>query len=168
MASLLKRVWWNLTQPGWHTVPGKTAHHPALGELKYEGSRLRPDGPVTGIWRLTVPGVAKPISVAFPTDGGDPTPLYLDRLAALLADQDGLFERFRTAIAPAYAQITESNLPADWRSVMRLDDIGMLAGPEDVDEEGTEWRVTYWCEPCLHWVVVSLDGDEVTDVGIEG
>ena len=167
MPNALQRLWWNLSQPGWNTVR-RTVHHELLGELKYEGTRQRPGGYVNGAWRVSHPDVAKPISVGFPTMGGEPTPKYMDRLAELLADQDGLFERLRPAIAPVFSKFVERPLPADWRSVFSLDNLDLRPAPEDIDEDGETWQVVYWCPPAEHWFVIALEGDAIIDVNIEG
>jgi hypothetical protein len=168
MTYLLKRLWWNLTLPkGWDTVD-RTMSHPSLGTLRYHGTRLRPNGSVAGTWKLTPPGFAHPISVGFPTMGDEPTPLYLEQFESLLADLDGLFERFRPEVAEEYQQYTQTPLPADWRSVLRLDAIDLRPVGEDVEEDGEPWMVTYWCEEMLHWVVVHLEGDRVDYVSVDG
>jgi len=168
MASLLQRVWWRLTLgAGWDTVR-RTVRHASAGELHYEGKRSRPGGPVHGLWRVARPDVVRPITIGFPTLGEEPTPFYLDRLASMLADPDALFERFRPAIAPVYLEWIETPLPADWRSVFRLDGLDLPPAPEDVEADGALWQVTWWCSPAEHWFVVHLDGDAIIDVEVAG
>ena len=168
MTSFIRRLWWRLSLPaGWDTVK-RTVHHASLGEVKYEGRRDRPGGHVHGIWRVVNPDSGRQISVGFPTLGDEPTPFYLDQLATVLADPDGLFERFRAAIAPQYQQWTDTPLPADWRSAFRLDTIDLQPAPDDIDEEFPGWQVTYWCPPAEHWFVIYLEGDVITDVNVEG
>lgn len=172
MSNLFKRLWWHLTQPaGWRTVR-RTVHHATLGTLHYEGTRTHPGGAVNGVWRVNPrsgPSAGgRPITVGFPTMGGEPTDAYLDQLAAILADPDALFERVRPAIAAEYPRWTEAPLPADWRSVLHLEGIDLPPAPEDVDEEGPVWQVTYWCEPAAHWFVVDLEGDKITYLDVAG
>ena len=168
MTNLLQRLWWHLTLPaGWDTVD-RTVSHPSLGALHYHGTRMRPNGSVHGGWKVTPPGFAQPIGLGFPTLGDEPTPAYLEQFEALLGDLDGLFERFRPDIAAEYLQWTDTPLPADWRSVLRLDSIELRPLGEDVEEDGEPWQVSYWCERMQHWIVVHLDGDRLDYVAVDG
>lgn len=143
----------------------RTLPHPALGELRFVGSQLRPGGPVDGMWEVTPPGLAHRVRVEFPSVPGEPPAADdLAELERILGDPDALFGRLRAAAAGEYLHWTDEPLPADWRAALRLDHV-RLPDPEEAD---AGWQVTYWCEAALHWLVVDFDGDAVVDVGMEG
>jgi len=151
---------------GGRTVPTvhRTFLHPVLGELRFVGSGTRPAGPIDGTWELTPPGLTHRVTVEFPSAGEPPSPDDLAKLEKILGDLDGFFERFRSAAAGEYAGMVGEPMPADWRTAFRLDHV-QLPDPEEAE---ALWWVNYWCEPALHWLVVTFDGDAVFDVGFEG
>lgn len=163
---MLERLWnWLTPDRSWRKVT-RTIVHPRLGELAYTGTRMRPDGPLSGDWRVQPPGFARAVSVSFDAIGNEPGVKDLALLEQLLGDTDELFARSRAQMAAAYEQTVERPMPADWPSVMYLDslDLPSTGGEED----GREWRVSYYCDDALHWFVVSFDGDTVVDVSMEG
>ena len=140
--------------------------HPVFGELQFEGRRTRPDGPVNGLWYLTYPqaGLTHRFSAVFPTTDPTPSVEHLAQLKALLDNLDNLFERARTAIAKEYVSWIEEPLPADWRSVFRLDSITL----PDTEYPEEPWDIVYWCEGALHWFTVEFQGDDVAYVSVDG
>jgi hypothetical protein len=139
--------------------------HPVFGEMEFVGTRSRREGPVSGMWRLNLPGFTRYVGVTFPNPGGDPTPEDLKTLESLLADLDTLFERSRREVAAEYEEYKQEPMPAgDWRSLFRLDHIQL---PDPVEPE-TPWQVVYWCEAAQHWFTVEFVGEAVTYVGIDG
>ena len=150
--------------PSWRTVRRSTTH-PVLGALSFEGQRNRRDGPVHGVWRATPPEYSHPVWIGLVTPGEMPAPEDLARFVELLGQVDVLFERGRAHAAEAYEQMVEEPLPADWKSVLRLDGIDL---PDPEDGADAEWQVTWWCEPAQHWLVVWFRGSEATSAGMEG
>jgi hypothetical protein len=144
----------------------RTMSHPVFGELQFEGRRTRRDGPVSGLWYVTYPQarLTHRFSVTFPS--ADPTPSreHLTQLQALLDDIDNLFERGRSVVAVEYEKWIGEPLPADWRSVFRLDSITL----PDTEYPDEPWDIVYWCEGALHWFRVEFERDAVTYVSVDG
>ena len=144
----------------------RTVQHPRLVELRFEGSRVLPDGPVTGDWVVTTPGFARHVSVDLVTGSdGAPMPEELAWLEAFFADLDGFYAHIRPALTAEYEHWVGGAPPADWRTAFRLDWV-RLPG-DDVDDPAA-WKVHYWCEGAAHWFVIWLSDREVTDVIVEG
>ena len=138
--------------------------HPRLGEMRFEGHQSRRSGLVTGVWKLTPPGLANELSVVMPVAGTSPSEEELASLETFLGDLDALFEESRAMMAPHYAHWVGGPLPADWRSVFRVDGVS-LPDHELPDEP---WSIDYWCEGALHWFVVERERGVVTHVAVEG
>lgn len=164
MANILTELWWLLKHGrGWREEH-RSFPHPRLGEFRFTGTRARPGAQAHGYWKVQPPGFDDAIGVDFQFENGDPTPEGLALLETLLGDLDALFERCRPHAEQEYAQMVEEPMPHDWRSAFRLEHISL----PDTDERDSEWQVTYWCEPALHWLVVTFRGDEVIDAGFDG
>ena len=144
----------------------RTVPHPVYGEVRLTGTRLRPEDPIGGIWKVTYPPevVPNPITVDFPSPGELPIAEDIEQLDQLVHDLDGLFERCRAAVAPVYEQVVEKPLPADWRSAFRLDGFRLA----DLEEDDPVLEVSYWCEDALHWFNIELRGATVIGVHMEG
>jgi len=164
MANALVELWWLLKHGRrWREVR-RSQPHPRLGELRYIGRRQRPDGHVTGVWKLQPNGFDRVFGAGFPTEGDEPTPEALAQLERVLADLDALFERARPRIREEYESFVEKPMPKEWREAFQLDHIEL----PDPEEPQPEWQVSYWCEAAQHWFVVDFRGDAVTHVQIDG
>ena len=144
----------------------RTVPHPVYGELHFVGTRLRPDDPIGGLWKVTYPPaiVPHPITVDFPSADDPPTAEVTAPLDELVRDLDGLFERCRAAVAPEYEHWVGQPLPADWRAAFRLDGFRL----PDLEEAEPTLEVSYWCEGAQHWFNVEIRGTTVIGVYVEG
>lgn len=140
--------------------------HPRLGDLRFVGSRVVPDGPLGGYWEVTPPGFARPVSTDLGFDAeGSPLPGEVAWLEAFLGDLDGFYARIRPALAAEYAHWVGGSPPDDWRAAFRLD----AADPPGLDDEDpAAWQVSYWCEGAQHWFNVRLRDHEVIGVEVDG
>jgi hypothetical protein len=161
MTSVFARFWRFVTGD----VAGRAIHvtiaHPVFGTIEFNGTRSPRDNRIDGLWKVPLPGSTRGLTVDFRSipppspDNVIPPPAEdLARLEALLGDLDALFERGRSRLAAQYERTVEEPMPADWRSVFRLDSISL----PDPDDEEQVWDVSYWCENAQHWFNVVFQG----------
>lgn len=144
----------------------RTVRHPRLGELRFVGWRVPPDGPVAGHWEVTPPGFAQPVTLDL-ASGPDDSPLPEDVawLEAFLGDLDGFYAHARPALAAEYDHWVGGEPPVDWRLAFRLDAVD---SPGMDEEDPAAWSVTYWCEGAEHWFQIGLRGSEILYVEVDG
>jgi hypothetical protein len=142
----------------------RTLTHPVYGEMRCLGFRPPAGERAPGFWMLYPPGFTHRLSVEFPSGSEFPTDEDLAALDRILGDLDGLFALCRAEVAAEYEDHAEKPMPADWRAVLRLDDINL---PEP-GVPNAEWHVNYWCEDLQHWIGVDFIGNTVDYIRVDG